>query len=156
MPVNIGAGMAFLIGEPLDAEHPVMTIFQSFFDRSDPLNYNPLIVTAPPATIPSKHVYMSWGKGDTYTPRSTLDANARSLGLAPAGTLIEDYGTPPITRPVTANVMGGDDVKRTAAVVQYQPGGYDGHFVATQNPAAVTDWTAFLQSYLAGGNPTIP
>ena len=34
MPVNISAGMEFLIGEPLDAEHPVMTIFQSFFDRS--------------------------------------------------------------------------------------------------------------------------
>src|SRR5678815_4923452 len=120
MPVNISAGMEFLIGESLDAEHPVMTIFQSFFDRSDPLNYNPLIVLAPPATIPSKHVFMSRGKGDTYTPRSTLDANARSLGLAPAGTLIEDYGTPAITRPVTANVTGGDNVKRTAAVVQYQ------------------------------------
>ena len=86
MPVNIGAGMAYLIGEPLDAEHPVMTLFQSFFDRSDPLSYNPLIVTRPPAGVASKHVYMSWGKGDTYTPTSTLEANAQSLGLAPAGT----------------------------------------------------------------------
>src|SRR4029453_5554625 len=33
MPVNIGAGMTYLIGEKLDAEHPVMTLFQSFFDR---------------------------------------------------------------------------------------------------------------------------
>ena len=45
MPVNISTGMEFLIGEPLDAEHPVMTLFQSFFDRSDPLSYNPLIIT---------------------------------------------------------------------------------------------------------------
>ena len=128
-----------------------MTLVQSFFDRSDPLSYNPLIITRPPALIPSKHVYMSWGKGDTYTPRSTLEANARSLGLAPAGTLLEDFGTPPIARPVTANMMGGDSAKRTAAVFQYQPGAYDGHFVAAQ-----ADWMAFLQSYLATGTPLIP
>jgi hypothetical protein len=156
MPVNIGAGMSFLIGETLEAEHPVMTIFQSFFDRSDPLTYNPLIVSQPPAAIPSKHVFMSWGKADTYTPRSTLDANARSLGLAPAGTVIESYGIDPITRPVSANATGGDGVKRTAAVFQYQPSGYDGHFVAAQNPAAVADWSAFLQSYLAGAAPAVP
>ena len=132
MPVNISAGMAFLIGEPLDAEHPVMTIFQSFFDRSDPLSYNPLIITRPPAPIPSKHVYMSWGKGDTYTPRSTLEANARSLGVPPVGPLIEAYGVDPIARPVTLNQAGGDGVMRTGGVFQYQPGGYDGHFVASR------------------------
>ena len=52
--------MAFLIGEKLDAEHPVMTLFQSFFDRSDPLSYEPAH-HHPPAggRSPSKHVYMS-------------------------------------------------------------------------------------------------
>jgi len=158
MPVNIGAGMAFLIGEPLTPEHPVMTIFQSFFDRSDPLVYNPLIISRPPATIPSKHVYMSWGKGDTYTPLSTLDANAQSLGIPLAGAQIEGSirDENKVTRPVTGNKMGGDSVKRTAAFLQYQPSGYDGHFVAAQNPAAVSDWTAFLKSYLATGTPAIP
>ena len=37
-PVDLAAGLAFAAGEPLDAAHPVMTLFQSFFDRSDPLN----------------------------------------------------------------------------------------------------------------------
>jgi hypothetical protein len=156
MPVNISSGMSFLIGEPLDPEHPVMTLFQSFFDRSDPLSYTPLIITRPPPAIPAKHVYMSWGKGDTYTPRSTLEANARSLGLSPAGALVEDFGVPAITRPVTANVTGGDGLKRTAAVFQYEPGTYDGHFVATRNDAAAADWMAFLQSYFAGGAPVVP
>jgi hypothetical protein len=156
MPVNIGAGMQFLIGEPLDAQHPVMTIFQSFFDRSDPLNYNPLIIRRAPATVATKHVYMSWGKGDTYTPRSTLEANALSLGLSPAGTVIEDYKTPALTRPVTANLLGSDNVMRTAGVVQYQPDGYDGHFVALQSASAITDWTEFLSSYFATGKPKIP
>jgi hypothetical protein len=156
MPVNISTGMSFLIGEPLDAEHPVMTIFQSFFDRSDPLSYNPLIISRPPATIPSKHVLMSWGKGDAYTPRSTLEANARSLGLVPASPVIDDFGLAAIARPVTANVTGGDNVKRTAAVFQYQPDNYDGHFVMFKNVDAANDVRAFLTSYFATRTPVIP
>ena len=156
MPTDISAGMEFLIGEPLDEQHPVMTIFQSFFDRSDPLSANPLIVLDPPAALPSKHVYMSWGKGDSYTPRSTLEANALSLGLAPVGTVLEDFGTAALARPLTANQGGGDGVARTAGVFQYAPGSYDGHFVASMNTTAIADWTAFLQSYFATGTPVIP
>jgi hypothetical protein len=33
--------------------------------------------------------------------------------------------------------------------------GYDGHFVASMNPAVIADWSAFVQSYLATGTPTI-
>jgi hypothetical protein len=156
MPVNIAAGMTFLIGDTLSPEHPVMTIFQSFFDRSDPLNYNPLIIRRAPPTIATKHVYMSWGKGDTYTPRSTLDANARSLGLSPAGSVIDELMVTPIARPVTLNLTGSDNVPRTAAVLQYMPTGYDGHFVATKNDAAIADWTAYLSSTFTTGTPTIP
>jgi len=156
MPVDISNGMELLIGEPLDAEHPVMTLFQSFFDRSDPLSYNPLIVRQPPASLASKHVYMSWGKGDTYTPSSTLEANARSLGVSPVGPLIVEYDVDPIARPVTLNQSGGDGVMRTGGVFQYQPGATDGHFVASMNTAAIADWTEFLQSYIATGTPVIP
>src|SRR5262252_481809 len=155
-PVNISTGMTFLIGETLNPEHPVMTIFQSFYDRSDPLSYNPLIIRRAPPTIATKHVYMSWGKADTYTPRSTLDANARSLGLSPAGTVIDQFDVTPITRPVMTNVTGSDNVLRTAAVLQYEPNGYDGHFVATKNDSAVADWAAYLTSYFTTGKPTIP
>ena len=50
---------------------------------------------APARAVPSKHVYMSWGKGDTYTPRSTLEANAHSLGLSPGrAPLIDDLRRP--------------------------------------------------------------
>ncbi|HEY7374395.1 MAG TPA: hypothetical protein VIF57_19685, partial [Polyangia bacterium] len=156
MPTNIGAGLTFLIGEPLDEVHPVMTIFQSFFDRADPLNYNPLIIRRAPETVASKHVFMSWGKGDTYTPRSTLDANARSLGLPLAGAKLDDYDGDAIARPVAANLTGSDGVARTAALLQYQPSGYDGHFVATRNAAAADDWAAYLTSYFTAGEPTIP
>ena len=154
-PVNIAAGMTFLLAEPLDPDHPVLTLFQSYLDRSDPLNYNPLIIARPPGNLPSKHVWMSFGTNDTYTPASTLDANAASLGLTRAA--VSPSGLPPSTaRPTSLNATGGDGAMRTAGVFVYAPDGYDGHFVATKNPAAVTDWSAFLQSYLATGTPTVP
>jgi predicted esterase len=157
-PVNIGAGMRFLLGEPgLDADHPVLTIFQSYFDRSDPLNYNPLIIRQPPMPLTAKHVYMSWGSKDTYTPASTLNANGQSLGLAPVGKSPEGYGGVAINRPVSQNVTLPDQTsKRTAALFPYDPDTYDGHFVATKNPAAIADWSAFVESYLATGTPAIP
>ena len=153
-PVNIAAGMTFLLAEPLDAEHPVLTLFQSFFDRSDPLSYNPLIIKRPPAKIASKHVWMSFGSSDTYTPQSTLEASVASLGL-PRGAQLLDGPPASTARPVSLNVTGGDGAPRTAGVFGYVPDGYDGHFVATKNPAAVADWSAFVQSYLATGTPTV-
>jgi hypothetical protein len=162
-PVNIAAGMTFLLGEPLDPEHPVLTLFQSFYDRSDPLNYNPLIIGAPPVKLGAKHVWMSFGGKDTYTPASTLSANGMSygwlngppglpvVGAAPAG-----YGGPVIVRPVTENVTGAGGKKVTAAVFPYEPDMYDGHFVATRNPAAIADWSAFVQSWLMTGTPKVP
>jgi hypothetical protein len=156
-PQNIGAGLTFLLGEPLDDSHPVLTIFQSFFDRSDPLNYNPLIIKRPPGMIASKHVWMSWGAKDTYTPASTLDASAASLGLPRDGAVVLDSGLPAGTkRPVRLNVTSGDNTMRTAGLFVYAPDGYDGHFVATRNPTAITDWTAFIESYLATGTPSVP
>jgi hypothetical protein len=156
MPQNIGAGLTFLLGEPLDAQHPVLTIFQSYFDRSDPLGYNPLLVFAPRAPRMPKHVYMSWGTNDTYTPRSTLEANAQSLGIPLVGPVLEDFGFTPIARPVTTNVAGPGGLRRTAAVFQYASDMYDGHFVAQRNTAAAADWSAFLTTYLAVGTPSIP
>jgi hypothetical protein len=153
-PVDIAAGMTYLLAEPLDADHPVLTLFQSYFDRSDPLNYNPLIIRRPPDKLASKNVWMSYGSSDTYTPQSTLEASVASLGL-PRGAQLLDGPPASTNRPVSLNVTGGDDVMRTAGVFGYNPDGYDGHFVATKNPAAIADWSAFIQSYLATGTPTV-
>ena len=61
-----------------------------------------------------------------------------------------------ISRPVSANLMLASGKKVTAAVFPYDPDQYDGHFVATKNPTAIADWSAFVQSYLATGTPTVP
>jgi hypothetical protein len=155
-PFDVAAGLAEAAGEPLDELHPVMTLLQSVFDRADPVNYAPLVVAHPLPGVTPKHVYMSWGKGDSYTPRTTLEANARALGIPPVAPLLEDYLVRAISRPVSRNLMSGGGPQRTAALFQYAPDGYDGHFVAGLNPAAIADWTAFLRSYLATGTPTVP
>jgi hypothetical protein len=163
-PVNVAAGMSFLLGEPLDPEHPVLTIFQSFYDRSDPLNYNSLIIGAPPEKLSSKHVWMSYGSKDTYTPASTLNANGMSYGWLGESTGLPVVGMAPPgysglvipMRPVTANVAGAGGKLVTAAVFPYDPDMYDGHFVATRNPMAIADWSAFVQSWLKDGTPKVP
>jgi hypothetical protein len=135
-----------------------MTIFQSWFDRSDPLNYDPLLLRAPPSGVASKHVFMSYGTGDTYSPKSTLDLTALAVALPPVIPVLSDVGeVTGIPRPVSLNRIGGDGPARTAACFQYAPpAGADGHFVATDVPEAVADWAAFFGSWLETGTPTVP
>jgi hypothetical protein len=141
-----------------------MTIWQTYFDAIDPVNYDPLIVKTPPAGVASKHVFMPWGQDDTYSPASkpnaldsTLSITARTMGLQLAAPQLVSIGLgAAINRPVSLNRNGGDGQARTAACFQYAPDGYDGHFVSTQNPAAVVDWAAFLTSAAATGTPTVP
>ena len=45
---------------------------------------------------------------------------------------------------------------RTGVVFQYMPGGTTATSSPRTNTAAVSDWIAFLQSYLATGTPVIP
>jgi hypothetical protein len=145
-----------LLGETPTEFHPVFTLIQGLFDRSDALNYAPLLLRSPPAGVERKHIFMTMGKGDSDTPFSTLSANALALGLPPVGPVVEDYGLPAITRPVSLNLTRGG-AARTAAVFQYDPGGaYDGHFVLQRDAAAGNDWTAFVRSYFITGTPTVP
>lgn len=155
-PVSIPRGIQFLLGEPLDPTHAMLTIWQNFFDRSDPGNFDRYIIGKPLAGRTAKHVYMSWGTSDTYTPDLTLKVNAAYLGVSPVNPFRPDdlFDLPgPIDRPVSANLPGSV----TGAVFQYDPpAGVDGHFVATRNANAVKDWTAFVTSFLTSGTPTIP
>jgi predicted esterase len=156
-PVDAKAGLSYLLSEPeFDASHPVMTLWQTYFDSTDTVNYAPLLIRNPPAGVPSKHVFMSYGPGDTYSPPPSLEQMARAAGLEQAAPVIEDLGIDTVARPVTANVTGGDDVVRFGAVFQYEPNGYDGHFVATEDPAAVADWLEFLTSAAETGTPVVP
>jgi predicted esterase len=154
-PVDAKAGLSALLGETLSNAHPVMTIWQTFFDRIDPLNYDPLILIRPPAGVATKHVYMPWGMGDTYSPEGTMNITARAMRLQVAEPVVTTVmGLQTVARPVSNNRTAADG-QRTAVMAQYAPGAYDGHFVSTQNDSAVTDWVAFLVSAMTGA-PVLP
>ena len=157
-PVNAKDALSLVIGETLGNGHPIMTIWQTFFDRIDPVNFDPLIVIRPPPGIASKHVFMPWGQDDTYSPESTMNITARAMRLHLAEPVVESItGLTTVARPVSENRNGGDGVARTAACFQYaSDGSYDGHFVSTRNPDAVTDWVDFLTSAAATGTPSVP
>jgi len=154
-PVNAKAGLELLLGDTLGGGEPVMVLWQTFFDGIDPINFDRLVMTAPPPGVPSKDVFMTWSATDTFSPKDTLTATAQVMGLMQAAPSIESIA-PIDTRPVTNDRTGGDGMARTAAVFQYDATGYDGHFVSTQNPNAVTDWVAFLTSLAATGTPNVP
>jgi hypothetical protein len=156
-PVDAKAGLEFLIGEELSNAHPVMTIWQTYFDQVDTINYAPLLLNRPPQGVPSKHVFMSWGTGDSYSPPSSLKNMAQAAGLPVAAPAIEDLETGSASRPVSLNrAFTGDGADRTAAVFQYQPDGYDGHFVAHRNLGAIDDWSNFLVSLTRTGTAAVP
>jgi hypothetical protein len=149
-PVSISHAMQFLLSDVHLAEyHPALILFQTYFERADGVNYGVLFNRDIPEGLHGKAVYMSWGKGDSYSPPVTLQWTADSIGLAPVMPVIEnptELWVPPVMRPVTV-----------PAVFQYTPAaGKDGHFVATDLPAAVADWTAFIESWLTTGSTNVP
>ena len=155
-PVDAKAGLELLVGESLGGGHPVMILWQTFFDRIDPVNYAPLLIRRPPAGVPSKHVWQTWGRGDRFSPETTLTATAAAAGLVVAEPQLMPLGLPTDPRPITPTRVGGDGPIRLGAVAQYDgAGAYDGHFVATRHPGAIADWRAFLVS-VAQGAPSIP
>ncbi len=159
-PVNAADGLAAVVGEPIGNGHPMMTIWQTLFDRIDPVNFDPLILARPPAGVSSKHVLLPWGAGDTFSPESTMNITARAMRLQNAEPVVMTISNvTAVARPVSGNRTGGDSAARTAVMVQYTPPtGVDGHFVSTRVAAAVTDWVAFLISAAESGTgtPTVP
>jgi hypothetical protein len=159
-PLDVAQGLGMLLGEPLDSFHAMLTVWQSYFDRADPANFNRHIIQRTLGGRAPKHVFMSWGRGDTYAPEITLKLNAAFLGVSPVLPFASDDDLRdlpgPLSRPVSSNMqVAGGPV--TGVVLQYDPpAGVDGHFVATRNTAALRDWTAFVTSFLASGTPTIP
>ena len=157
-PANAAATLASLFGEPLGPEHPIMTLWQTWFDTIDPVNYDALLLPHPLPGIASKHIYLPWGQNDSYSPNAALDLTAQAMQVSLASPVLEPIsGLQQISRPVSLNRLGGDSVQRTAACFQYAPSiGEDGLFVSMDNNASITDWLAFLGSQEQSGAPLVP
>jgi hypothetical protein len=160
-PVDIAGGLWAALGESnpsaVNAFHPVLGLLQSWTDVVDPLHFGSrnVVVPADGATPAfARSVFQVWGKDDLFTARPVQTSYFRSAGLAFVGPQVDDLMGATLVTSASGNVMSPRVV--TAAMRQYVPSGYDGHFVVFSNTAATTDATRFVGRVLRGEVPTVP
>ncbi len=170
-PVNIAGALPFVLADIGDAGqlrggdmHPVLTLLQIWVDPADPLNFARVIGAAPETGKAPKHIFQTYGIGDTYSPAKTLAAFVLTAGLELAthdasAKDPEMIGDPPglaqKALPLAGNVKVGT-ASVTLGVRQYgPPTGKDGHFVALDVPSAMADIARFLGMAAEGAVPQI-
>lgn len=166
-PVNISAAIPFLLGDldssrrlPGGTNHPVMNLIQHFIEPADPINFAALVGRTPPPGVLPKHLFVTYGLSDSYSPNVTL-ANyiqAAQVDLAAAHVSVitpDDIGLTSEPVPLShTDVVGG--VELTLAARQYQPpAGRDGHFVVFDVAGATQDVVRFLGMAAAGEVPVV-
>ena len=132
------------------AGHPVLNLLQTFYERSDAVNYGHLVLLERPMGINARPVLMTYGLGDSYSPPPTMQTIAATLGLPVAGTIPGGMTAWPagaaIPFPVSNNFAG-----TTAALLEVDPGSaYDGHFVVFRDRALNERVLRFLATAAQG------
>ncbi|MBA3453949.1 MAG: hypothetical protein H0T42_12715 [Deltaproteobacteria bacterium] len=153
----------FLRDEPVDENNPGLALLQMWVERSDPVNYAPLMVRKPPlgetgTRLAPRNIFQTEGFTDTYSPNLGIEAFATALGadilMLRDTKPIEGVtlrGRAIVSAPVTNNVNGA-----TAALGQYnQQAGSDGHFVVFDIPAAGQHAAKFLGTLARTGQATV-
>ncbi|MBX3271908.1 MAG: hypothetical protein KF729_16690 [Sandaracinaceae bacterium] len=161
-PVNIAAAVPLALLDPDESgrlvagdQHPALALFQMFYERVDAVNYGRHYYRDP-IDLTGRHVFMTYGMGDTYSTERTMQAFARSAGLPHVMPVITEAGLgDPIPAPAIGNVSV-NMLPYSVGMRQYSPAaGEDGHFVTIGAPQARADVTRFVLQALAGAVPPI-
>jgi hypothetical protein len=169
-PVNIAAAVPLVLQAADSRElpggdmHPVLTLISQWIDPADPYNFGRQLAREPLAGHNSKHLFQTYGLGDTYSPPITLELYAMVADVAVAES--HSSADPPddiggkteftgANFPVVGNrVVDGQDI--TIALRQYgAPDDSDGHFVVFDVPTANADAARFLGMAAAGQTPQV-
>ncbi len=158
-PINFPAlAETLLRDEPVDAENPSIALIQLWVERSDPVNYAPLMVRRPAAGITPRSIFQTEGFTDTYTPNVCIEAFATAIG----GDLVQEpeqkeligltlRGRSVKAAPITDNVNAS-----TAVLAQFkQRAGSNGHFVVFDISAARQQSAKFLGTLATTGKATV-
>jgi hypothetical protein len=163
-PVNFPDLITTLVrDEPVDEDNPTLALAQMALERSDTINYAPLMAlnpqTAPDGSpLAPRNIFHTEGFVDNYSPNAVIEAFAVALG----GDLVDLPDTLPLegvtlrgrsvqAAPITGNVNGA-----TVVTAQYkQNGSSDGHFVIFDVAAARKQSSEFLGSLAATGQATV-
>lgn len=149
-PLSIPDLAAAVLGvnddEQLIYEHPVYALMSVLTDVSDPTNYGELITAAPLPGYAPKHVMMTQGLSDEYTPPKSMEALALAMRipiLEPAMSPFDAsaiLGIAPTGARAEGNLNGA-----TAALIQFD----GGHFVIFGD-AARARTQSFFETALTG------
>ena len=133
--------------------HPVLSLLQQWIDPADPLNYARYTVKEPLSGHVAKHVFQTYGLGDSYAPPVTLGIYATAGGFTQVKPVLDDFSLKPLVdAPLSANEQSS---MITLGMRQYAAtSGSDGHFVVFDNQEANDDMVRFL-SESVGGIPSI-
>jgi hypothetical protein len=165
-PVNIKALYPIAIADP-DAggneTHPVISLLQQWIDPAEPQNFARYASKEPLDMHTAKHLFQTYGTGDSYSPPITMGIYAIAGGLTQVRP-VEQYvlcdGTDEkacplkmVDAPLSANEHS-DTI--TLGMRQYEPPtGRDGHFVVFDVQTANDDMVRFLSESVSGGIPNI-
>jgi hypothetical protein len=173
-PVDIAAVLPFALGDPQitadgmqlagGQDHPGLTLLSQWIDPADPLHFASVAGRNPAAGQTPKHVFQTYGIGDSYSPPRTMVVYAVAGHLSQAepdpsastpDELTDYFGADPVPVPVFGNVtVDTQDV--TLVLRQYgPPTGRDGHFVVFDVPAANQDAVRFLGMSALGQVPQV-
>lgn len=162
-PLDIPALVeTFLRDDPVDEDNPSLALVQMWIERSDPVNYAPMMVRNPPTVDGAQNapraIFQTEGFTDTYSPNIGIEAFATSLGA--------DIVQLAATQDVLGITLRGRGIMRapimnnvnntTAVLGQYnmRPGS-DGHFVVFDIPAAQQHAAKFLGTLARTGQATV-
>ncbi len=168
-PFDLSTAMSMILMDfDINRVHPMLNIVQTALDSVDPILYAKTVFLEDLSAleIPARSVLMSSGEGDTYTPEMTQYALAKAMGVRQSVTSGEpldireieppcpaddpDCGEPLLPHQRTYSIGGGV----TAVVVRYAPpAGIDGHFVMWENPDAIAQTDAFIETMI---DPDVP
>jgi hypothetical protein len=160
-PVDVTLGMALILQEQWDdllqigVDHPILNLFQAYFEPSDAINYGRLLVREP--VDGGTHFLMTYGTGDTYSPVETLAAFARAGYAASLTPELEDTrsSSADVAPPVSANVRIQGIGDFTAVCTQHAPTeGNDGHFVVYDDETANRRMLQFFGTAAVSGTGT--
>lgn len=144
-----------LAESPLSASSPVLTLFQTAVDATDPLSHAEALAVS--GATAKRHAFMVYGLSDSHTPAVTQVAYALAAGLGVAAPPSDVTGSEPI-RATTLPVPAGGNVAAgtyTAVVRQYTAPGEDGHVVLFRDADAVKDVDGFVADVARGVVPTV-
>ena len=164
-PVDLAGLLPFLLGEDsVGGNDPVLNLMQMYFERSDSVNFGRRLFLEPNLDAKPRHALHVYGTNDSYSPVETQRRYAEAAGFPVATPMVDTYATDPqqgygmasVDPPIKANhTFFSIDPIITVAQIQYQPDGYDGHFVSTQNASARAAIQRFLVTFVRDDAPTI-